>query len=78
MVWGAIGWNFKSELLILDQNVNTEYYIDKIILESSFVEDADRCWGVDQWFIQQDNAQAHRSRETLAVLNQITGKLASI
>ena len=75
MVWGAIGWNFKSELIILDHSVNSEYYIDRIILESSFIEDADRCWGVDQWFFQQDNAPAHRSQETLAVLKQLGVKL---
>ena len=46
MVWGAIGWNFKSELVIIDYTVNTQNYIDHIILESNFIQDADRCWGI--------------------------------
>ena len=71
MIWGAIGWNFKSELIIIDKSVNTEYYIDKIILENNFIEDADRCWGAGCWFFQQDNAPVHRSAETIAVLNEL-------
>lgn len=43
MVWGAIGWNFKSELIIIDYTVNTQNYIDHIILENNFIQDADRC-----------------------------------
>ena len=71
MIWGAIGWNFKSELIIIDKSVNTEYYIDKILLESSFIDDADRCWGAGNWIFQQDNAPAHRSAETIAVLKEL-------
>lgn len=71
MVWGSIGWNFRSELIFIDFSVNTKNYIDKIILESNFVEDADRCWGVGNWYFQQDNAPAHRSAETRAVLDEL-------
>ena len=41
MIWAAIGWNFKSELFFVEGSVNTEFYIDNIILGSHFVEDAD-------------------------------------
>lgn len=71
MVWGAIGWNFKSELIIIDYTVNTQNYIDHIILENNFIQDADRCWGIGKWCFQQDNAPAHRSAETIAVLNEL-------
>lgn len=71
MIWAAIGWNFKSELFFVEGSVNTEFYFDNIILGSHFVEDADRCWGIGNWVFQQDNAPAHRSAETQAVLKEL-------
>ena len=63
--------NFKSELIIIYYIVNTQNYIDHKILESNFIQDADRCWGIGKWCFQQDNAPAHRSAETIAVLNEL-------
>lgn len=28
MAWGAIGWNFKSQIIILGKSVNSETYIE--------------------------------------------------
>lgn len=71
MIWAGIGWNFKSQLVVLDRSVNSETYIDEIIFNSNVVEDADRCWGVGKWIFQQDNAPAHNSKETRAVLAEL-------
>ena len=71
MIWGAIGWNFKSSLVFLDTTVDSSTYIEKIIFESNFIENADERWGVGHWIFQQDNAPAHRSKETMAVLTEL-------
>lgn len=71
MIWGAIGWNFKSQIVIFDGSVNSERYIEDVIFGSDVIEDADRCWGVGKWIFQQDNAPAHNSKETKATLKEL-------
>lgn len=71
MIWVAIDWNFKSQLVFLDKSVNSETSIDEIIFNSNVIENADRCWGVGNWIFQQDNAPAHNSKQTREVLNEL-------
>ena len=71
MIWCAIWWNFKSNLVIFDKSVNSEVYIDDVIFNSNVVEDADARWGVGNWIFQQDNAPSHNSKVTKAVLKEL-------
>lgn len=71
LIWSAIGWNFKSQLIFFEKSVKSENYIDDVILNSDFVDVADRCWGFGKWIFQQDNAPVTRSSETKPVLKQL-------
>ena len=61
MVWGGIGWNFKTKLLIIEDNINSELYWDEILIGSNLFEEADAAFGKDSWVLQQDNARPHVS-----------------
>ena len=65
------GCNFKGYLIFFEKNVKTENYLEDIFFISTFIEDADRCWGVGNWIFQQGNAPAHRSAETKVVLSEL-------
>ena len=71
MVWGAIGYNYRSQIIFLEKSVDSDYYIEKVIFESNFIDDTDKCWGIGNWVFQQDNAPAHKSQTTLAVLKEL-------
>ena len=71
MIWGGIGFSFKTDLVILDGNINSEIYIDQIIFGSNLIESADRRFGIGNWKLMQDNARPHVSKETLAVLQEL-------
>jgi hypothetical protein len=58
MIWGAIGFNFKSPLHFAGGTVTGEYYYDKIIM-GGFLDEANRTfWHTDR-IVQQDNAPPH-------------------
>lgn len=65
MIWGGIGYNFKSKLIFIDQNVDSFYYVDSVIIGSNVINDADERWGINQWVLQQDNARPHIATQTL-------------
>jgi transposase len=67
MVWGAIGLNFKSKLLILEGSVNAQKYIDA--LNGGFFTDADLALQQGQWVFVQDGAKPHTTDQ---VLQEIT------
>ena len=71
MVWGDIGYNYRSQIIFLEKSVDQDYYIEKVIFESNFIDDTDKCWGIGNWVFQQDNAPAHKSQTTLAVLKEL-------
>ena len=71
MIWGSIGWNFKSSLVFIDGSIDANTYIEKIIFGSDFIEKADALWGIGHWLFQQDNAPAHRAHETIEVLHEL-------
>jgi hypothetical protein len=58
MVWGAIGYNFKSSLHFINGTVTGEYYYDNIIM-GGFLDEADAAFGHMDWVLQQDNARPH-------------------
>ena len=59
MIWGGIGYNFKTQLVFIDGIVNAESYFDDIIIGSNVINDADDHWGINKWVLQQDNARPH-------------------
>ena len=71
MIWGAVGVNFKSDLIIFKGHVNSESYIEEIFINSNFIEKADEHWGLDNWIFQQDNAPSHTSKVTKASLSEL-------
>lgn len=71
MIWEGIAHGYKTDLIIIDGNVNTETYIDQIIFGSNMIETADKKFGIGHWTFMQDNARPHVSKETLAVLKEL-------
>ena len=69
MIWGAIGYNFKSNLIFVEGPVNTESYVFDIIIGSDVLNGADKVYGHGKWVLQQDNARPHIANETYQLLD---------
>ena len=69
MIWGAIGYNFKSNLIFVEGPVNTESYVFDIIIGSDVSNEADKIYGHGKWVLQQDNARPHIANETYQLLD---------
>jgi hypothetical protein len=68
MFWGSIGLNYKSSLIIFNENVDANVYQTKL-LKSGFIQSVDITFGHRKWFLVQDGASCHT---TLANINAIT------
>jgi hypothetical protein len=75
MIWGAIGYNFKSDLHFVPRNMNIDgnYYLENILL-GGFIQQADAVYGED-WVLQQDNARPHIRCDVIESLNQLSVKI---
>jgi transposase len=71
LIWGCIGYNFRSKLIFFDGILNSDEYFEQIILGSNLLEEADRHFGGRNWIFMQDNAPAHVSESTLQSLDYI-------
>ncbi len=71
MIWGAIGYNFRSNLVVFTKSVNSDVYISQAIIGSNLKATADYVYGNRGWIFQQDNARPHTAKNTIAKLNQI-------
>ena len=69
LIWGAIGHNFKSALVIVDGNITSKVYKEDILEGSGFIEDATRAFP-GGFVLQQDNARPHVSLDTRLFLAQ--------
>jgi transposase len=69
MVWGAIGPNFKSKLVIIAGNIDSEKYIS-MLKEAKFFEEADAVFGRGHYVFMQDGAPCHTSEASLAALRE--------
>lgn len=67
MVWGAIGYNFKSSLHFVVGNVTGEYYYDEIVM-GGFLDEADDAFGDMNWILQQDNARPHIKKDIIQAM----------
>jgi hypothetical protein len=68
MIWGGVGWNFKTEIVFLEETIDSFTYINQIIDCSNLKEDATRTFG-EEWQLMQDNAPPHTSHYTIKELN---------
>ena len=75
MGWGAIGKDFKSELVIFEENVTADVYIEQVIYGSNLIFDADDHYVYDRWVFQQDNARPHIALKTMEHLRELQVKL---
>ena len=69
MVFGAIGMDFKSKLVICERSVNALYYRD-ILEESGLIQDLNESKGEGNWTFIQDGATAHTSEITKRYLKK--------
>ena len=69
MVYGAIGKNYKSELVFCDSNVDSQSYKQNII-KSGMIQVLDLKYGSGNYIFMQDGAPAHKSSETSLFLKK--------
>jgi len=70
IVWACIGPNYKSHLMIIDNNIKSESYCDDVVI-SGLVEEANRENMMFGWFFQHDGAPSHNSHNTTNELSNI-------
>lgn len=68
MVWGGVGWNFKTKLVFIEGTVTAASYITDIIEGSGLVDEANNAFP-GGFCLQQDNARPHTARTTLEYFN---------
>jgi hypothetical protein len=61
MIFGVIGPNYKSKLIVVEGTINTEKYIQSLTGLGTF-EELDRLHGALNWIFQQDGAPRHTSQ----------------
>ena len=54
MIWEGIGYDYKTDLVIVEGTVNSESYIDQMIFGSNLIETADDHFGIGKWLFMQD------------------------
>lgn len=64
MVWGAVSWNRKSDLVVIDGNLNAQRYVNEILRPN--VLPLVRRYNM---IFQQDNARPHTARVSRDFLN---------
>ena len=70
MVWAGIGYNYKSQLIILERTLNAESYI-QMLEDNHIIEDIKtKNPGQIMWF-QQDGAPAHNSKKTKKYITKL-------
>ena len=69
MLWGSIGLNFKSNLMMCSNKEDSEEY-KKILLESEMIRKCDMKYGQFKWSFMQDGAPCHTSSTTLEWLKR--------
>jgi hypothetical protein len=65
MIWGAIGLNYKSPLIIVDGFLNGHNYVQTLERNGIFA-DLDAHYPNWSYFLQQDNAKCHTARASVS------------
>jgi transposase len=76
MVWGAIGLNFKSPLILVNDSINALEY-QHIIQRSQVIESMNAMHGPNCWVFQDDGASPHRAKSTRQFLDHQCMTLSS-
>ena len=76
MVWGAIGLDFKSELIICPKTVDARAY-RQVIRDSHMVELLNEKHGEGNWVFMQDGAPPHTAKDTKRFLLKRMNLLAN-
>jgi hypothetical protein len=63
MVWAAIGLNYKSPLLFVDENLNASGYIE-LLQTNQIFEGIQTAFKDTKVYFQQDRAPAHNAKKT--------------
>jgi hypothetical protein len=61
MVWGAIGWNYKSPLVIIDGTLRGNNFVQLLETNGIFA-DLERQFPGKSYFLQMDNAKCHTAK----------------
>jgi hypothetical protein len=69
MIWGGVGWNFKTEIVFLEETIDSHVYVNQIIAFSNLQDDATRAFG-NEWQLMHDNAPPHTAHYTIMELNR--------
>ena len=69
MIWGAIGYNYKSPLIICPKSVTATQY-KEVIKESKMIETLNSQRGEGNWVFQQDGATPHTAKSTRNFLHK--------
>ena len=67
MVWGAIGFNWRSPLIVIKGRLNAQGYVD-IFKTNEIIENMNSHFGVKQYHFQQDGATCHTAKKTKGFL----------
>ena len=68
IIWGAIGYNFKSQLHFHHHSVDADAYL-KCLFETQIFHDFDAKFGAGQYVFQQDGATCHTNQATFDEIN---------
>jgi hypothetical protein len=69
MVWGGIGLNYRTQLVLVDEIIDAEKYTE-IFTINGVSEHLHQSLGKSAFFLQQDNAKPHKALHTLHTFNQ--------
>ena len=64
MIYGAIGVQYKSKLVIVDSSIDSAQYKENI-LKSEMITELDMSKGKGNWVFMQDGARCHTSSHTI-------------
>jgi hypothetical protein len=69
-MFGGISQQWKSPLIAVDHTIDAISYCDDCIDDSGLIPGMNEVYGIKNWFLVQDGATCHTSRDTLEYLNQ--------
>lgn len=69
MVWGAIGLNWRSPLILVSGHLNSDGYI-KMLEENNIFGSLDAKYGHRNFYFEQDGATCHTSKKTMNWIGQ--------
>lgn len=64
MIWGSVGFNFKSKLIIIIIKINAKEYV-KILADNQIIESMNERFDEFGYVFQQDGASTHRAKITI-------------